>query len=74
MYEGVQAKMYQVNQIVETSSVRTTYLGKVNMNRDESSKAQMQFTITDQSTTVGTLLGGQNYEILLDNGSTKSFI
>ena len=57
-----------------SSAVSTIYLGKSDRKRKGVIKAQEQFSITDQSTTVGTLLNGTNFKILLDSGTTKSFM
>ena len=73
-YESVQAETHQVRQFDESSVVCITYLGKVNMSREDVPKAQEQFLLTDQSTTIGTLLGGTTYKIYLDSGGTKSFM
>ena len=48
-------------------------LGKVNVKREDFPKAQEQFSLTDQSTSIGTLLDGTDYKILQDSGSYQEF-
>ena len=50
------------------------YFCRTDRSRKDAIKAQEQFSITDQSTTVSTLLDGTDYQILLDSGATKSFM
>ena len=74
MYESVQAYIHQVGQFDESIAVGTTYLGKVEMQREDSLKAQEQFSLADQSTTMATLPDGTDCKILLDSGNIKSFM
>ena len=73
-YEGGQMQMHQVGQFDDSCAVSTTYLGKSDGTRKGVLKAHEQFSITDWSTTVGTLLDGTDCKILLDSCITKSFI
>ena len=63
-----------ISQFNDSSAVHTTYLVKADRSGKEVIKAQEQFPITDQSTTVGTLLDGTDCKIHLHNCATKSFI
>ena len=45
-----------------------------NMNRNESFKAQEQFTVADQFTMVGTVLDLTDCKLLLGNTATKSYM
>ena len=56
------------------TAVRTTYLGNVTMSGEDAFKAKKQFSLTVQSTTIGTLLDGTHCKILLDSGTTKRFM
>ena len=44
------------------------------MPREDAFKAKKQFLLTDQSTTIRTLLDGTNYKVLLNIGAIKSFM
>ena len=57
-YEGVQAEMHQVGQYDESSALNITYVGKVEMSREDALKALEQLSLTYQSTMIGTLLDG----------------
>ena len=63
-----------VSQFDESSAVSTIYLDKTDRTRKGVIKAQEQFSITDQSTTVGNLLDCTEWKILLDSGAAKSFM
>ena len=67
-------QIHQITQFDYSSAVSTTYLGKTDRTRKDVTKAQEQFSIADQSTTVGTLLDGLDCKILLDSSATKSFM
>ena len=51
-----------------------TYLGKVSMTRNDKMAVQERFSLTQQGSTVGKLLGGSECQILLDTGASKSFM
>ena len=73
-YEGVQPQIHRGGQFDDSSIVSATYLGRTERSRGDAMKAQEQFSITDQSTTVGTLLDDTDCKILLDSGATKNFM
>ena len=51
-----QAEIHHVSQLFDNSSaISTTYLGRIEISREDAFKAQEQFSLTDQSITVGTL-------------------
>ena len=70
-YEGFQAEIRYIIQFNESSVVRTTYLGKVEMCREDALMEQEQFSLSDQYITMTTLLDGTNCYIILDSGATK---
>ena len=51
-----------------------TYLGKTNMIRDHKIVAEEKFSMLEQGYTTGKLLDGTECQILLDNGTSKSFV
>ena len=59
--------------LMENSDLSTTYLGQTKMNRDTKLKEE-RFPITGQSFTLGKLLDGTDFRILLDTGATKSYM
>ena len=51
-----------------------TYLGRVNVVRENKITAEEKFPISQQGHTTGKLLDGTEYQILLDTGAIKSFM
>ena len=58
-YESVQEEIHQIRKFDESTTISTISLGRVNMSREDAMKAQGQFVLTDQSTTIVTLLNDQ---------------
>ena len=50
------------------------YLGQVNMSRDTEVRAEERFPITARGYTRGELLDGTDCEILIDTGTSKSYM
>ena len=63
-----------MKQFNESTSVTTTHLDRIKISKRDALKVQKQFSITDQSTTMSTVLVGTVCKILLVNGTTKSFM
>ena len=74
LYEDVYMEMVYTNRFDENSNLSTTYLGQITMTRDTKIKAEERFPITGQGFTSGKLLNGTGCEILLDTGTTKSYM
>ena len=70
-HRGVQPQTHQISQSDDSGAISTTYLGRNGRSRGDDIKAQEQFSIIDQSTTVGTLLDGTDCKIFLDSDATK---
>ena len=51
-----------------------TYLRKADRSKDNKIKAKEFFPISEQGYTMGKLLDGTQYQILLDMGASKSFM
>ena len=73
-YEGVQPEIHHISQFNESSALNTAYYSKDNMSREDALKAQDQFSLTDQSTTIGAIPASADCKILLDIGITKNFM
>ena len=74
LYEDMYAKMVYTNRFDENSELSTTYLGQTKMTSETKIKAEESFLITGQSFTSGKLLDGTDCQILLDTGTTKSYM
>ena len=62
------------NKFNENSDLSMTYLGQIAMMRDTKIKAEERFPITGQRFASGKLLEGMECQILLDTGTTKSYM
>ena len=58
----------------ENSDLGMAYLGKTNIIRDHKMIAEEKFSMSEQGYTIGKLLDGTEYQILLDTGASKSFM
>ena len=59
---------------MKTQDLSTTYLGRVNVARENKIIAEEKFPVSEQGYTTGRLLHGTKCQILLDTGASKSFI
>ena len=74
VYEGIQSKILSTTRLDENSDLSTTYLGRVDTARNSQIRVEETFPISEQGYTVGKLLDRTDCQILLDTGSSKSFI
>ena len=74
MYEGVYAEMVHSNRFDENSDLSMTYLGQTKMTRETRIKVEEKFSITGQGFILGRLLDGTECQILLDTGTSKSYM
>ena len=58
----------------ENSDLSTIYLGRVDTTRASKIKVEDSLPISEQGYTVGKLLDGTEYQILLDTGANESFM
>ena len=73
IYEGIHSDIVSSIRFKENSDISTTYLGKIENNRDKL-KAEESFPISENGYTLGRLLDGMKCQILLDTGMSKSFM
>ena len=74
VYEGIQSAIVSSNRFDENSDV-STYLGKVESNGSQDKlKAEESFPVLESGYTLGRLLDGMKYQLLLDTGSSKSLM
>ena len=74
VYEDVYAEVVTTNRFDENVDLSTTYLGKIDMKREDIMKAEERFPISEQGFVIGKVLNGEECQILLDTGASKSFI
>ena len=73
IYDGIHSDIVSSNRFNENSDISTTYLGKIENNRDKL-KVEESFPISDNGYTLGRLLDGTKCQLLLDTGVSKTFM
>ena len=73
IYDGNHSDIVSSNRFNENSDISTTYLGRIENNRDKL-KAEESFPISENGYTLGRLLDGTKCQLLLDTGASKSFM
>ena len=74
MYEGIQLDVVNATRFDENSDLSTTYLGRLDRAKRDKLKTEESFPISEQGYTLGKLLDGKECQLLLDTGTSKSFI
>ena len=74
VYKGIQSEILSTTKFDENSDLSTTYLGKTDKSKNSKSKAEESFPISEQGYTMGKLLDKTECQILLDTGTSKSFM
>ena len=74
MFDGVYAEVVATSRFDENVDLSTTYLGRNNMQREEKLKAEESFPILEQGFAKGKLKSGEECQILLDTGASKSYM
>ena len=73
VYEDVFAEVVTTNRFDENVNLSTTYLGKIDMKREDIMKVEESFPISEQGFVIGKVLNGEECQILLDTGVSKSY-
>ena len=74
VYEDVFAEVVTTNIFDENVDLSTTYLGKIDMKREDIMKTEESFPISEQGFVIGKVLNGEECQILLDTGASKSYM
>ena len=74
VYEDVFAEVVTTNRFDENVDLSTTYLGKIGMKREDIMKAGEHFPILEQGFVMGRILNGEECQLLLDTGASKSYM
>ena len=74
VYEDVYAEVITTKRFDEDVNLSTTYLGKIDMKRGNIIKAEESFPISEQGFVIGKVLNGEECQILLDTGVSKSYM
>ena len=73
-YEGVKLDIVDATMFDENSDLSMTYLGSTNLTHDKNLIVEERFPISKLGYTVGKLLNRTECQILLDTGTSKSFM
>ena len=72
VYDDIYAEVVMASRFDENVDLSTTYLGRIDMKREEVMKAEESFPISEQGFVMGKLMNGEECQILLDTGASKS--
>ena len=70
VYDEIYAEVVTTNRFDENVDLSTTYLGRIDMKREEVMKAEESFPISEQGFVMGKLMNGEECQILLDTGAS----
>ena len=73
-YEGIQSEISQVTRFDENTDLSMTYLGRIGQTRKSVIKAEESFPISGQGYTVGKLADKTDCNILIDTGTSQSYM
>ena len=71
VYDEIYAEVVMTSRFDENIDLSTTYLGRIDMKREEVMKAEESFPISDQGFVMGKLLYGEECQMLSDAGASK---
>ena len=74
VYDHIYAEVVMTSRFDENVDLSTMYLGRINMKRDEVMKAEESFPISEPGFVMGKLMNGEECQILLDTGASKSYM
>ena len=75
VYEGIQSDIVSSSRFEENSDISMTYLGRIGQEESHNRlKAEESFPISENGYTLGRLLDGTKCQLLLDTGTSKSFM
>ena len=73
-YEGIQSEISQVTRFDENTDLSMTYLGRIGQTRKSVIRAEESFPISGQGYTVGKLADKTDCNILIDTGTSQSYM
>ena len=74
VFDDVYAEVIMTSRFDENVDLSTTYLGRKDMKREDIMKAEESFPISEQGFIIGKLMNGEECQILLDTGVSKSYM
>ena len=74
VYDDIYAEVVMTSRFDENVELSMTYLGRIDMKREEVMKAKESFPISKQGFVMGKLMNGVECQILLDTGASKLYM
>ena len=74
VYDNIYAEVVTTSRFDENVDSSMTYLGRIDMKRKEVMKTEESFVISEQGFVMGKLMNGEERQILLDTGASKSYM
>ena len=74
VYDNVYVEVVMTSRFDENVDLSTTYLGRIDMKREEVLKAEESFPFSEQGFVKGKLINGKECQILLGTGASKSYM
>ena len=74
VYEEIYLEVVMTSKFDENIGLSTTYLGRIDMKREDVMKAEESFPISEQGLVMGRMSNGEECQILLDTGASKSYM
>ena len=75
VHEGIQSDIVSSRRFDENSDISTAYLGRIGQEESQNKlKAEESFPISENGYALGRLLDGMKCQLLLDTGTSKSFM
>ena len=74
VYDEIYAEVVMTSRFDENVDLGMTYLGRIDIKREEVMKTEESFPISEQGFVMGKLLNGEECQILLDTGAIKSYM
>ena len=71
VYDEVYAELVMTSRFDENVDLSMTYLGRIDIKREEVMKVEERFPISEQGFVMGKLLNGEECQILLDTGAVS---
>ena len=74
IYDEIYAEVVMTSRFDENVDLSMIYLGRIDVKREEEMKAEESFPVSEQGFVKGKLLNGEECQILLDMGASKSYM
>ena len=74
VYDDIYAEVIMTSRFDKNVDLSMTYFGRIDMKREEVMKAEESFPISEQGFVMGKLMNGEECQVLLDMGASKSYM